>query len=126
MAKFTFSIESEEKHEMAALLSGLFDHVAPAEVVTVPAPKRSKLKLVDEAVAEVVVDEKLVDEPVAKAVVDDVTLDILKAKGSAIMPKVRAAGLGALIAQHGGGATAFGNIDPAYYLAVYAAMLAVE
>ena len=125
MAKFTFSIESEEKHEMAALLSGLFDHVAPAEVVTVPAPKRSKLKLVDEPVAEVVVDE-IVDEPVAKAVVDDVTLDMLKAKGSAIMPKVRAAGLGALIAQHGGGATAFGNIDPAYYLAVYAAMLAVE
>ena len=123
MAKFTFSIESEEKHEMAALLSGLFDHVAPAEVVTVPAPKRSKLKLVDEAVAEVVVDE--VVEP-AKVVADDVTLDMLKAKGSAIMPKVRAAGLGALIAQHGGGATAFGNIDPAYYLAVYAAMLAVE
>ena len=125
MAKFTFSIESEEKHEMAALLSGLFDHVAPAEVVTAPAPKRSKLKLVDEPVAEVVVDE-IVDEPVAKAVVDDVTLDMLKAKGSAIMPKVRAAGLGALIAQHGGGATAFGNIDPAHYAAVYAAMLAVE
>ena len=125
MAKFTFSIESEEKHEMAALLSGLFDHVAPAEAVTAPAPvlKRSKLKLVDEAVAEVVVDE--VVEP-AKVVADDVTLDMLKAKGSAIMPKVRAAGLGALIAQHGGGATAFGNIDPAYYLAVYAAMLAVE
>ena len=123
MARFTFTIESEEEHEMSGLMVRLFNHkqTSPAprslEDATMPEVKTFKAKAAPKPKPEIV---EVAEEPVVD-VEPEITFQMVKDAGSVAMGKIKASGVSSIMKQHGGGAETFAGLDPAYFEAVYTA-----
>ena len=124
MARFTFTIESEEEHEMSGLMVRLFNHkqttpapVQSVEEATMPEVRTPKVKAAPKPKAEVV---EVAEEPVVDTEAE-ITFQMVKDAGSVAMGKIKASGVAAIMKQHGGGAETFAGLDPSYFEAVYAA-----
>ena len=148
MAKFTFTIESDEEAEISGLMIRLFNHKATTapqikstlthpdddaqdETVTPAAEpvrrtRRTRAEIAATALEqdEVKVEEEAnaPDEPA-----EEITLDMVRTAGSKAMGVIKASGVNAIFKSVGGGAETFGSLQPDYYNAVYAALIeAVE
>jgi len=124
MARFTFTIESEEEHEMSGLMVRLFNHkqtfpapVQSVEEATMPEVRTPKAKAAPKPKPEVV---EVAEEPVVDTEAE-ITFQMVKDAGSVAMGKIKASGVAAIMKQHGGGAETFAGLDPSYFEAVYAA-----
>lgn len=128
MARFTFTIESEEEVEMARLMVGLFHHDVPKvvswakpdaveEAVPVTKPKAVKAKPV--AVVEPEPEPDTVVQEAEEA--PEITLQALKHLGSQAMshPQIKAAGIAAVLSEFGNGADSFASLKEEYYPAVH-------
>ena len=123
MARFTFTIESEEEHEMSGLMVRLFNHkqTTPAsrsvEDATMPEVKTFKAKATPKPKPEIA---EVIETPVVD-VEPEITFQMVKDAGSVAMGKIKASGVSSIMKQHGGGAETFAGLDPAYFEAVYTA-----
>ena len=123
MARFTFTIESEEEHEMSGLMVRLFNHKQTTPVsrsvedATMPEVKTFKAKATPKPKPEIA---EVIETPVVD-VEPEITFQMVKDAGSVAMGKIKASGVSSIMKQHGGGAETFAGLDPSYFEAVYAA-----
>ena len=141
MAKFTFSIATDDKEEMASLLAVLLGTAAaigiPVATETTAAPAttrkprgsaKAQATATDKEPTEKDPAEELEKDPAEEPESDEgeedseeITREMVTQLGSKLMPKLRAAGIKAIIVEHGGGADTFGSIKDDYLPAVYRA-----
>ena len=135
MARFTFTIESEEEQEMASLMGRMFVHPDTPKRAHLSSPlthpddeaeaapfrrtRRTKAEMAE--AAEAPPAEVDVEDEEVPAV--EVTLDMVKAEGSKAMGAIKAGGVAAIFTKHGGGAESFGSLKPQHYAAVHAALV---
>ena len=148
MARFTFTIESEDEGEMSGLMVRLFAHTdtiksaaskvkaVPVSTLTHPADddivesepsspepvrrtRRTKAEMA-EAAAEPSAEVDVEGEEVPAT---EVTLDMVKAEGSKAMGTIKASGVTTIFAKHGGGAETFAALKPQHYAAVHDALV---
>jgi|GEM_PF-2873844 len=123
MARFTFTIESEEEHEMSGLMVRLFNHKQTTPVsrsvedATMPEVKTFKAKATPKPKPEIA---EVIETPVVD-VEPEITFQMVKDAGSVAMGKIKASGVSSIMKQHGGGAETFAGLDPSYFEAVYTA-----
>ena len=145
MAKFTFTIESDEEAEISGLMIRLFNHKATTapqvkstlthpddddaqdETVTPAAEpvRRTRRTKAEIAAAALEQDEAKVEEA-ANATdepAEEITLDMVRAAGSEAMGIIKASGVNAIFKSVGGGAETFGSLQPDFYGAVYDALI---
>ena len=127
MARFTFTIESEEEHEMSGLMVRLFNHKQTTPVsrsvedATMPELKAtSKVAPKTTAKARIEPLPEVIETPVVD-VEPEITFQMVKDAGSVAMGKIKASGVSSIMKQHGGGAETFAGLDPSYFEAVYTA-----